>query len=323
MNVMKVIDTEIAEVKIIEPAIFSDERGWFTESWQQQKFRQLVADVTFVQDNHSVSEKGVLRGLHYQVAPYEQGKLVRVVRGSAFDVAVDIRPHSPTYGKHVAVELSEENKRMLWVPPGFAHGFMALEDDTHFLYKTTNFYNKNSERSLKWSSPLLKIKWPSLSKIKINEKDDLAPNFEFEKVIEGRNNAQNSIVKLLDFKCLGDDRGSLVSLEGMKNIPFDVKRIYYIFNTKDGVARGFHAHKALKQVAIAVKGSCRFLLDDGKKQESVVLNSPTKGILIDSCVWREMHDFSHDCVLMVLASEHYDESDYLRDYDAFIKAVNV
>lgn len=320
---MKVIDTSIPDVKIIEPAIFSDERGWFTESWQQQKFSQLVADVTFVQDNHSVSEKGVLRGLHYQVAPYEQGKLVRVVRGSASDVAVDIRPYSPTYGKHVVVELSEANKRMLWVPSGFAHGFMALEDDTHFLYKTTNFYNKDSERSLKWSSPLLNIKWPSLSKIKINEKDDLAPNFEFEKVIEGKNNAQNSIVKLLEFKCLGDDRGSLVSLEGMKNIPFDVKRIYYIFNTKDGVARGFHAHKALKQVAIAVNGSCRFLLDDGKKQESVVLNSPTKGILIDSCVWREMYDFSHDCVLMVLASEHYDESDYLRDYDAFIAAVNV
>lgn len=318
---MKVIDTEIAEVKIIEPAIYTDERGWFAESWQQQKFSQLVADVTFVQDNHSVSEKGVLRGLHYQVAPYEQGKLVRVVRGKAFDVAVDIRPDSPTYGKHVAVELSETNKKMLWVPPGFAHGFMALEDNTHFLYKTTNFYNKNSERSLKWSSPLLNIKWPTLSKLKINEKDDSAPNFDFEKILDRNEINECSIVKILNFKCLGDDRGSLVSLEGMKNIPFDIKRIYYIFNTKDGVSRGFHAHKALKQVVIAVKGSCRFLLDNGKKQESVVLNSPTKGLLIDSFVWREMHDFSHDCVLMVLASEYYDENDYLRDYQTFQRAV--
>lgn len=320
MNNMKVIDTEIADVKIIEPAVFNDERGWFTESWQQQKFSQLVADVSFVQDNHSVSAKGVLRGLHYQVAPYEQGKLVRVVKGRAFDVAVDIRPASPTYGKHVAIELSESNKKMLWVPPGFAHGFIALEDDTHFLYKTTNFYNKSCERSLKWSSPLLDINWPLLPTLNINEKDDMAPDFKFEKPA-GNESATDSIIKQVEFKCLGDDRGSLVSLESMKNIPFDVKRIYYIFNTKDGVARGFHAHRSLKQVALAVKGSCRFVIDDGTVRESVVLNSPTQGILIDSCVWREMHDFSHDCVLMVLASEYYDENDYLRDYDSFIEAV--
>lgn len=318
---MKVIDTAISDVKIIEPTVFSDERGWFTESWQQQKFSQLVANVTFVQDNHSVSEKGVLRGLHYQIAPYEQGKLVRVVKGRAFDVAVDIRPDSSTYGKHVAVELSETNKMMLWVPPGFAHGFMALEDDTHFLYKTTNFYNKNSERSLNWSSPLLNIRWPLVSEIKINEKDGLAPDFLIESVIAKKESFNSSIVKYLEFSCLGDDRGSLVSLEVMKNIPFEVKRIYYIFNTKAGVGRGFHAHKALKQVVIAVRGSCRFLLDSGNEKESVVLNSPTKGLLIESCIWREMHDFSEDCVLLVLASEHYDEGDYIRNYDEFLRCL--
>lgn len=317
---MKVINTHIPDVKIIETAIFKDSRGWFTESWQQQKFSDLVANVNFVQDNHSVSAKGVLRGLHYQVAPYEQGKLVRVVKGRAFDVAVDIRPESPTYGQHVSVELSEDNKKMLWIPPGFAHGFVALEDDTHFMYKTTNFYNKDCERSYKWSSPLLDIQWPLFTSLQISEKDELAPDFELLKISQTTQEL-GTLIKQLEFKCLGDDRGSLVSLETLSNIPFEVKRIYYIFNTKDGVARGFHAHRALKQVAIAVKGSCRFVIDNGFARESVILNSPTKGLLIDSCVWREMHEFSSDCVLMVLASEHYDESDYIRNYDTFLEEI--
>ncbi|WP_332402566.1 FdtA/QdtA family cupin domain-containing protein [Vibrio metschnikovii] len=132
-----------------------------------------------------------------------------------------------------------------------------------------------------------------------------------------------SLVKLISFESLGDHRGSLVALEQNKNIPFAIKRIYYIFDTKQGVVRGLHAHKALKQVAIAVKGSCRFVIDDGKTKEEVILDRPTKGILIDSCLWREMHDFSEDCVLMVLASEHYDESDYIRDYSEFLECVNV
>ncbi|ELJ8486938.1 sugar 3,4-ketoisomerase [Vibrio cholerae] len=132
-----------------------------------------------------------------------------------------------------------------------------------------------------------------------------------------------SLVKWIDFPCLGDERGNLVALEGMKNIPFAIKRIYCIFDTKQGVVRGLHAHKALKQVAIALKGSCRFVLDDGINKEEIILDCPTKGILIDSCLWREMHDFSDDCVLMVLASEHYDESDYIRDYSEFLECVNV
>lgn len=123
----------------------------------------------------------------------------------------------------------------------------------------------------------------------------------------------------IEFKKLGDDRGSLVSLEQNKNIPFEIKRIYYIFGTKDGVSRGFHAHKNLQQVAICVKGSCRFLLDDGKTKEEIILDKPDTGLHINSFIWREMHDFSEDCVLMVLASELYDESDYIRDYSEFLE----
>ncbi|WP_272672792.1 sugar 3,4-ketoisomerase [Providencia sp. PROV037] len=127
------------------------------------------------------------------------------------------------------------------------------------------------------------------------------------------------LVNTIEFKKLGDDRGSLVSLEQNKNIPFEIKRIYYIFGTKDGVSRGFHAHKNLQQVAICVKGSCRFLLDDGKTKEEIILDKPDTGLHINSFIWREMHDFSEDCVLMVLASELYDESDYIRNYDDFLE----
>jgi dTDP-4-dehydrorhamnose 3,5-epimerase-like enzyme len=131
-----------------------------------------------------------------------------------------------------------------------------------------------------------------------------------------------SLIKLIDFPPLGDERGSLVALESNNTVPFDIKRVYYLFGTKEGVSRGFHAHKALKQVAVCVTGKCRMLLDDGKEKAEVWLDSSTKGIFIESMVWREMHDFSDDCVLLVLASEHYDEADYIRDYDDFIKKVN-
>lgn len=126
-------------------------------------------------------------------------------------------------------------------------------------------------------------------------------------------------IKLIPLQIHGDDRGSLIALEQDKNIPFKVKRIYYLFNTKEGVRRGFHAHKALTQLVIAVRGSCRFLLDDGVEKINLLLDNPTQGLLIDSCIWREMYDFSEDCVLLVLANELYDESDYIRDYDTFIK----
>lgn len=130
-----------------------------------------------------------------------------------------------------------------------------------------------------------------------------------------------SLVKLIDLPSLGDERGSLVSIETAKSIPFDVKRVYYIYGTKDGVSRGFHAHKNLQQLAVCVAGTCRILLDDGNVQESVWLDSPAKGLIIGNNVWREMHDFTKDCVLLVLASEHYDESDYIRCYDSYLRMV--
>lgn len=130
-----------------------------------------------------------------------------------------------------------------------------------------------------------------------------------------------SLIKLIEFKNLGDDRGNLVSYEGNKNIPFEIKRVYCIYATKENVVRGLHAHKTLKQVAIALKGSCKFVLDDGLKREEILLDIPTHGLLIDSCTWREMHDFSEDCVLMVLASDIYDEDDYIRDYQNFLQEI--
>ncbi|MFA0557970.1 MULTISPECIES: FdtA/QdtA family cupin domain-containing protein [unclassified Vibrio] len=126
------------------------------------------------------------------------------------------------------------------------------------------------------------------------------------------------MIKMLEFSVLGDQRGSLISLEEQRNIPFDIKRVYYIYDTKNEISRGFHAHKNLEQVAICVKGSCRIVLDDGRLRKSIVLDNPSKGLYIDNSKWREMHDFSHDCVLLVLASNVYDESDYIRDYDDFL-----
>ncbi len=165
---MNVIPTPLPEVLILEPKVFGDERGWFMESFNAARFeaalaeRGLPAAGPFVQDNHSSSQRGVLRGLHYQLPPHAQGKLVRVVRGSAFDVAVDIRRGSPHFGRWFGLELSEANCRQLWIPAGFAHGFLALEDGTEFLYKTTDVYAKDCERSLRWDDPRIAIDWPAL-----------------------------------------------------------------------------------------------------------------------------------------------------------------
>ena len=131
-----------------------------------------------------------------------------------------------------------------------------------------------------------------------------------------------SLINIINFKSLGDERGSLVALEGGKSVPFDIKRVYYIFGTREGVSRGFHAHRSLKQVAICVAGSCRFILDDGKFREEILLEKSSVGLLIEGLTWREMYDFSPDCVLIVLASEYYDEADYIRDYRTFLTAVN-
>jgi len=159
---MQVIDTEIPEVKILEPKVFGDERGFFFESFNQQRWQELTGvDVNFVQDNHSRSSKGVLRGLHYQIEQ-AQGKLVRCVVGEVFDVAVDLRKNSETFGQSVCVYLSAENKRQFWVPAGFAHGFLVLSDVAEFLYKTTDYYAPQHERAIVWNDEDLNIEWPDI-----------------------------------------------------------------------------------------------------------------------------------------------------------------
>lgn len=158
---MKITPTAIPDVLVIEPRVFSDERGFFFESFNQQAFNEAVGqEVTFVQDNHSKSAKNVLRGLHYQLSPKAQGKLVRVVQGEVFDVAVDIRKESATFGKWVGEFLSAENKKQLWIPPGFAHGFLTLSEVAEFLYKTTDYYAFGYEYCIAWNDPKIGIDWP-------------------------------------------------------------------------------------------------------------------------------------------------------------------
>ena len=160
---MKVTPTSIADVLILEPRVFGDERGFFMESFNQRAFNETTGlALDFVQDNHSRSARGVLRGLHYQLPPHAQGKLVRVTQGAVFDVVVDIRRNSPSFGQWAGVELSGSNHRQLWVPPGLAHGFLVLSESADFLYKTTAYYEPKAERSLRWDDPLLAITWPDL-----------------------------------------------------------------------------------------------------------------------------------------------------------------
>ena len=161
---------------LIDPLVFTDNRGYFFESYNEELFKKAGIPDKFMQDNESVSSKGVLRGLHFQNPPYEQGKLVRVVSGAVLDVAVDIRKSSPAYGKHFVIELSAANKKMLWIPPGFAHGFVALDDNTLFLYKCTNLYNKASESGIIWNDKTLNINW-GFENPKVSEKDLLLENF--------------------------------------------------------------------------------------------------------------------------------------------------
>lgn len=175
---MKVIQTTIPEVLIIEPQVFGDERGFFMESFNQKKFeKETGVQLNFVQDNYSRSSKGVLRGLHYQIEQ-AQGKLVYVGSGCVFDVAVDIRKSSATFGQWVGVELSEQNHRQLWVPPGFAHGFLVMSEQVDFMYKTTDYYAPEHERAILWNDPQLGIEWPDNSKSQLSGKDQLAMLFK-------------------------------------------------------------------------------------------------------------------------------------------------
>lgn len=177
---MKATPTAIPDVMVIEPKVFGDARGFFYESFNQQAFNAATGtNLEFVQDNHSRSSKGVLRGLHYQLPPHAQGKLVRVVRGAVWDVAVDIRKDSPTFGQWVAETLTEDSHKQFWIPPGFAHGFVVLSDTADFLYKTTNYYAPQSDRGIAWNDPDLGIQWPDLGmEFVLSDKDQKQSAFK-------------------------------------------------------------------------------------------------------------------------------------------------
>ncbi len=173
---MNVTPTALPEVLVIEPVIFGDERGFFLESYNERRFQEAVGrEVRFAQDNHSRSAKGVLRGLHFQLPPAAQGKLIRVVAGEIFDVAVDVRRSSPTFGRWTGERLSAENHRQLWIPEGFAHGFVTLSDSADVLYKATNFYSPADERSVIWNDPEIGIDWPHVGEPSLSAKDAAAP----------------------------------------------------------------------------------------------------------------------------------------------------
>jgi dTDP-4-dehydrorhamnose 3,5-epimerase len=169
---MIITDTPIKGLYIIKPKVFEDNRGYFFESWSKKTFQDQGIDIDFIQDNQSLSGKGVLRGLHFQAPPYAQGKLVRVIKGAVLDVAVDIRIGSPTYGKHYSIELNEENKIQFFIPPGFAHGFLTLKEETIFSYKCTQYYHKESEGTVLWNDKDININW-GIEKPIISEKDTL------------------------------------------------------------------------------------------------------------------------------------------------------
>jgi len=171
-----IVATELEDVKILEPKVYGDARGFFFESFNAKDFQSAVGvKVDFVQDNHSKSARGVLRGLHYQIK-HPQGKLVRVVAGEVFDVAVDIRRNSPSFGRWMGAHLSAENHRQIWIPPGFAHGFLVLSESAEFLYKTTDYWYPEHERSLIWNDPQINIKWPSSIRPVLSAKDEVAPS---------------------------------------------------------------------------------------------------------------------------------------------------
>lgn len=180
---MQFIKTSIPDVVMIEPKVWSDARGYFFESYRDDLFQQHIGHIDWVQDNESYSTYGTLRGLHYQLAPYAQSKLVRVVQGKVLDVAVDIRQSSPTFGQHVAVELSAENKRQLFIPRGFAHGFVVLSQTALFQYKVDNYYNKEADRGIAFNDPVLKIDWQiDLSAVQLSDKDTRQPHLAIAEI---------------------------------------------------------------------------------------------------------------------------------------------
>jgi dTDP-4-dehydrorhamnose 3,5-epimerase len=322
---VNLFQTSLPDIAILESAIYEETQGWSMQSFDEPAFHKALKEAgfplprTLIQDNHFYSKKGVLRGLQYQLPPHAQSNLIRVVHGSAYVVAVDVRRDSLSFGQWFGIELDAVSQRMLWIPEGFAHGFVALEDDTHFFCKTTNGHHKDSQRSLKWNDPDIGIDWPGFTEITISTEDAVAPLL---KNSELHSEFLQGTTELKDLKVIGDKRGSLIALEQGLNIPFAIKRVYYIYDTLCDVGRGFHAHRRLEQMAICVSGSCNIVIDDGATRQQVRLDSASKALIMRNMIWREMHEFSDDCVLLVLASEHYDESDYIRNYDQFIKEVS-
>ncbi len=175
---MELKSTHLQDLLVVQPSVFEDLRGYFFESYNSEKFASYGLNLNFVQDNQSLSQKNVLRGLHFQNPPFEQGKLVRVIKGKVLDVAVDIRKNSKSYGKYFSIELSEKNRTMVWIPPGFAHGFLTLADETIFFYKCTNFYDKRSEQTIQWDDPELNIPWNAKNPV-VSEKDKLGIKFNY------------------------------------------------------------------------------------------------------------------------------------------------
>lgn len=322
---MKLFQTSLPDIAVLEPAIYEDLQGGAMQVFDERTFHKALKKAGFplprslTQDIHFCSKKGVLRGMRYQLPPHAQGNLIRVVHGSAHVVAVDVRRDSLSFGKWFGIDLDAVSQRMLWVPEGFAHGFVALEDSTHVFCKTTNDHHKEYERNVRWNDPDIGIDWPGFKEIIISAEDAVAPLL---KSSELHSEFIQGTTELKDLKVIGDKRGSLIALEQGLNIPFAIKRVYYIYDTLADVGRGFHAHRRLEQMAICVSGSCNIVIDDGTTRKQVRLDSASKALIMRNMIWREMHEFSDDCVLLVLASEQYDESDYIRNYDQFIKEVS-
>ncbi len=327
---MKIVNQALPDVLLIEPELFNDERGFFFESFNQRKFKSLTGiKNNFVQDNHSKSKKGVLRGMHYQQEPKAQGKLVKVISGEIYDVVVDLRKWSKTFGQYCATTLSSESKCTLWVPPGFAHGFLTLSETAEVEYKVDEYYDPSHEVCIIWNDETLNIKWPDQAEPIVSDKDQRGVPFLEAAHFEEKAAAKPIVAKGAELVSLPthagtQDIGKLIAVERLsQQFPFDLKRIYYIFGADKTVRRGFHAHRNLKQMLVCVSGECKISLDDGKVRETVILDRADKALVIDKPLWREIFDFSENSVLMVLASETYNTEDYIWDYNEFLSYLEV
>jgi dTDP-4-dehydrorhamnose 3,5-epimerase len=322
---VRLLQTSIAGVAILESAIHEESYQSSTQSFDESEFNNtlkaagLSVPQSLVQDNHILLKKGELRGLRYQLPPHAQGNLISVIYGATYVVAVDVRFNSLTFGKSIGIELNAKVQRSIWIPDGFAYGYLGLEDNTLLFCKSTHGHHSASERKLRWNDPETGPNWPELKQISVNNEDASAPLL---KDCELYPDFFPGTTEWVELKVIGDQRGSLIALEPGLNIPFAIKRVYYIYGTLPDVGRGYHAHRRLEQMAICVSGSCKMIVDDGVTRREMRLDSASKALVLRNMIWREMHDFSDDCVLLVLASEYYDESDYIRDYDQFIKEVN-